>query len=454
MKKINFVNGTTIDGAETFNQLQDNVEEVFNGEEAMGSIVVEDVIGKNLCDGINQKYFLTIAVNVCNRASGNSGLIIGTNGGKYTISTTSSQERYRVACIDTLPTSGDVTAYNGVNKDGTSDSITIDTAGHNYLVVNATDLTKIQIEKGSTATEYTEFKKFGYNSQESMGEIVVDDITSKNLISQLVYDGIGNVGTTYQNIDNKKIIVNANNNIWGWVQFTINNIPTNQELTYSSDVTSDGNAIINAIIYDVNDNIIGRFDNTTETKAKAVVSFTSPTETIKIRFSANNSGTYLTNTAIFDNLMIEKGDKATPYTPYKEFGNKQVYSSAEQVIGEWLGQPLYRRVYAGYLVRSYIEGDMIFSFIHDSTLAMNRLIDGKGFVMTNDYQFIPFNSASLEIRYNGDVVGYNTILLTYFDETLEGKYYEVAVEYTKATDTQSASTMSLRPDTTEVEETE
>lgn len=47
MKKINFVNGTTIDGAQTFNDLQDNVEKVFNGEEAMGSIVVENVTCKN-----------------------------------------------------------------------------------------------------------------------------------------------------------------------------------------------------------------------------------------------------------------------------------------------------------------------------------------------------------------------------------------------------------------------
>ena len=29
MKKIDFVNGTTVNGAETFNEIQDNIEEVF-----------------------------------------------------------------------------------------------------------------------------------------------------------------------------------------------------------------------------------------------------------------------------------------------------------------------------------------------------------------------------------------------------------------------------------------
>ena len=52
MKKILFENGKTIDGANTFNTMQDNIEEVFNGETSMGSIVVEDISCKNVLNSI------------------------------------------------------------------------------------------------------------------------------------------------------------------------------------------------------------------------------------------------------------------------------------------------------------------------------------------------------------------------------------------------------------------
>lgn len=115
------------------------------------------VCGKNLCDGINQNIFLNIAVNQCGSNIGDTGLYIKTNGETYTISTITTQTRYRVGCTINQPSSTTQIAYGGVNKDGTSDSITIDTSGYNYLIVNATDLTKIQIEKGSTATTYKSY---------------------------------------------------------------------------------------------------------------------------------------------------------------------------------------------------------------------------------------------------------------------------------------------------------
>lgn len=119
---------------------------------------------KNLCNGINQNCWLNNACTSAGQTDGNSGLYIKANGGKYTISTTSTQTRYRVACFDNLPlTNQGQTAYNGTNKDNTSSSITIDTTGHNYLLVNATDLTKIQIEVGETATTYEAYNGTTYN---------------------------------------------------------------------------------------------------------------------------------------------------------------------------------------------------------------------------------------------------------------------------------------------------
>ena len=118
-------------------------------------------IGKNLCNGINQNYYLNTAFNTCGFATGNSGLVIPTNGAtKMTISTQIAQTRFRVACINELPTEGvGVPAYNGANRDGLNRVLTIDTTNYKYLIVNATDLTKIQVEEGSTNTEIEDYKE-------------------------------------------------------------------------------------------------------------------------------------------------------------------------------------------------------------------------------------------------------------------------------------------------------
>lgn len=114
--------------------------------------------GYNLCNGINQNYYLNNTATLCGVTQGNSGLVIETNGiENYTVSTKINQERYRVACSNSLPTGSgtqEVTVYNGVNKDNTSDDITINTSGYSYLIVNATDLSSIQIVEGGTAKPF------------------------------------------------------------------------------------------------------------------------------------------------------------------------------------------------------------------------------------------------------------------------------------------------------------
>lgn len=112
--------------------------------------------GKNLADGQNAKYYINTALNLCGINDNDTGMAIDVSKlTNVTISTKSIQDRYRVGCVDTVPTKGvTVTCYNGIRKDGTKDSYTIDTTGHNYLIVNATKLEDIQLEKGSEATSY------------------------------------------------------------------------------------------------------------------------------------------------------------------------------------------------------------------------------------------------------------------------------------------------------------
>lgn len=121
-----------------------------------------NIRGKNLCDGINQNYYLNNDVNICGKLTGNSGLAIDVQDKSHvTVSTKITQNRYRIACTNKLlQEEKDTTvAYRGVQKDNTSATITINTTGYNYLIINATDLGSILAEDGSVATEYEPYKK-------------------------------------------------------------------------------------------------------------------------------------------------------------------------------------------------------------------------------------------------------------------------------------------------------
>lgn len=117
---------------------------------------------KNLCDGINQNYYLNNDLNICGKVTGNSGLAIDVQDKSYvTVSTKITQNRYRIACTNKLLQEEKATtvAYRGVQEDNTSATITINTTGYNYLIINATDLGSILAEDGSVATEYEPYKK-------------------------------------------------------------------------------------------------------------------------------------------------------------------------------------------------------------------------------------------------------------------------------------------------------
>lgn len=135
--------------------------------QAVKTVTGENVVkitGKNLCNGVNQNYWLNAAANSAGRTTGNSGVGISVLANTdYTISTRVSQARYRAAFVDSLPTSNTgITTYSGQAKDGTSNSITINSGSHGYLIVNATSLTDIQIEIGSSATSFVPYQEQSY----------------------------------------------------------------------------------------------------------------------------------------------------------------------------------------------------------------------------------------------------------------------------------------------------
>lgn len=112
--------------------------------------------GKNLANGQNVKCYINSSASMCGITDNDTGMTIDVSKlTNITISTRSIQDRYRVGCTNTVPTrESPITCYNGRIKDGTKDSYTIDTTNYNYLIVNATKLEDIQVEKGSEATSY------------------------------------------------------------------------------------------------------------------------------------------------------------------------------------------------------------------------------------------------------------------------------------------------------------
>lgn len=115
--------------------------------------------GKNLANGQNVNIYINSSASICGVTGADTGMVIDTSKlTNVTISTRSIQDRYRFGCVNTIPTKeAPVTCYNGRIKDGTKDSYTIDTTDYNYLIVNATKLEDIQVEKGSEATYYEPF---------------------------------------------------------------------------------------------------------------------------------------------------------------------------------------------------------------------------------------------------------------------------------------------------------
>ena len=202
MEKINFVNGTTINGAETFNEIQDNVEKVFNGEEAMGDIVVDGINSKNLFNFNNMRVPYA-TVDYTNKTITFTSFNTNTNylkeicpnlvvGETYTLSfvTTSSvkyiylsetQFTWNIGEAHTI-TQGDLDSY--ILFYGSEDT--------QHTISN------IQIEKGTTATEYKPYIEFK------------DDITEYTLTNTPEHSA----GTNTISLEKSRKTVIFNSLIW------------------------------------------------------------------------------------------------------------------------------------------------------------------------------------------------------------------------------------------------
>ena len=194
MQKIQFTNGTTINGASTFNAMQDNVEDVFNGETPMGSIVVENVTCKNMFDYNSSEYGFYGADgtnntgDVASHVNRISDYIVVDSDKEYTASANQELGYFMINEFDENKNWLKRTNLNNVSTNTITTSSTTKYIRVSVNIDNAVDMTisklaeiEAQIEKGSIATEYTPYKKFGYDND----EIVV--ISSEKPTNSLIW---------------------------------------------------------------------------------------------------------------------------------------------------------------------------------------------------------------------------------------------------------------------------
>lgn len=271
--------------------------------------------GKNLANGQNANYYINSGANICGTNKNDTGIAIDVSKlTNVTISTRSIQDRYRAGCVDTVPTIGNtVTCYNGKIKDGTQDSYTIDTTGYNYLIVNATKLEDIQVEKGSEATSYEPYTGGTPSPNPDYPQEIKSvvnpklSICGKNLLPTTVFsDSITSNGVSFTNNGDGSITANGTAEtttyfkLWGWNELGDKGILPNLKI---GDTIYSGDCIVQ------------------QTNSKKVISITegittvsSETTTMYIAIRVSKGETV--NKTYYPYIVL--GSTATDYESYKE----------------------------------------------------------------------------------------------------------------------------------------
>lgn len=375
---------------------------VFNGEESMGSIVVEDIICKNLFDKDN--IFTNRALN-----DGDGTVFEATNRNTTDFINVKPNSDYIFSNISRTA----VCLYDN-NKTFIKTLTTnlIATTSNTYYLrfTYKTDenYSEGQLEKGSVATEYTPYKKYGYNSQESMGEIVVDDITCKNLFDKNIEIKLNS------NLDADGTI---SDNTGLFVQLYYISVKPNTTYTIS---TKNGNY-----------KRIGQYDNSKTFISRLVsgasdaqYTFTTASNCYYIRVACSITD--------LDSIQIEKGSVATEYVGHKEYENKVLYSTNEQVIGTWTdGKPLYRKTISintplttsNTEVYNFDTNFIIKNYYGFVTISTSSQLIPINFYFTNEYNvatYITKNTGKINMK-----VG---------SEAYTNQQVTISLEYTKTTD--------------------
>lgn len=201
----------------------------------------------------------------------------------------------------------------------------------------------LQINIGTKKLPYIPYKKYGYNSQESMGKIVVDDISCKNKFNKYGslsdYRQYSSGTTTLESNGKIKATANITN---GNGKGQIIQLKPNTTYTFSAKIDSVEVAgsttfrILKVLSDDTAPNDGKVLEEATEAIAGKTYTYQFTTgETGKIWLTLNgiNNNDYnIFKYVIYDNIQIEEGTDTTNYSEYKGFG----YTSGRNANGSWV----------------------------------------------------------------------------------------------------------------------
>ena len=315
MQKINFINDSEPSLSEDIlNELQENTEEAISDSEnklnnniakAILNPVVESIECKNIAPNL-------IIGDITNFATGSIPVFSASTTrmtfqqifidiSNYTNLIASINSGFKICVIlcdsaNKVTRSTDYVASYSFTRANTEKYLYIKVKKDDNSEITSDDLSSVelQIEKGSTATSYTPFKKYGYNSQESMGSIVVDDISCKNKLNEngVIVNGV--IGFPVNVKAGETYTISSNLPIY-WFK-----------ITDYKDSPNRGAEWLGA-------------DGCTEHTFTCAESYPY----IFIGIDQNNPYNLPTSLSSYTDykLQVEKGTVATEYTPYKNFDN-------------------------------------------------------------------------------------------------------------------------------------
>lgn len=155
------------------------------------------------------------------------------------------------------------------------------------------------------------------------------------------------------------------------------------------------------------------------------VTFTVPSTGVYfLRVDINQNG----KTHSFWDFQIEEGNSATEFVEAKEFSNKQHYLTEEQVIGTWLGKPLYRKTLTMNSAGTINLEDLNIEF---GLIDLNNSIAYMGFA----YRWIPLvETSNTDLGYQvGIFFNHSFTELTVEDGNCNIENIICTIKYTKTT---------------------
>lgn len=421
-------------------------EDKLSGNSPMGSIVVDDVNCKNLF-GVNSTAIRSGVTSIYN---GSTLTLNGTSTGEdfnedYTLKMvrlSAGTYTFTIQAISGTKTGSQSLVIRNID-DNSSILDTNFTGNYAYTFTLNQDtninvliyylasgnvftnyVMNIQIEEGDTATSYTPYKKIikeknGYVKENTT--FYANDFKCRNLFNKNNVNKLN----AYFNESTPTITSNSSNRTLY--------IPCKPNTTYTITIPDGTGAY--AIGYTstlpaLNTSVSGVSNTsktiTTDANAKYLV----------MRYFQTAQAT-ITEQQALDGIQLEIGSEATPYTPYKNFENEEIYSTNEIKIGKWIdGKDLYRKVItatpniANATTSSSFDIDIANVdqvFIKDTTKIADT--SSSGYVYT-----FPFLTGSVTI---GGYISVLTNKLTFYvRKTNNVGFYAIrlVLEYTKTTD--------------------